>query len=69
LGLAIANRIVTAHGGIIEFKNRRHGGAEFTVVLPVGAERADTTAAVLATGWAAGETTADGANRSPATVT
>jgi signal transduction histidine kinase len=36
LGLAIANRIVTAHGGSIEFKNKTGGGAEFTVVLPVG---------------------------------
>lgn len=36
LGLAIANRIVVAHGGVLEFKNCRGGGAEFTVVLPVG---------------------------------
>jgi len=39
LGLAIADRIVTAHGGTIEFKNRKGGGAEFTVVLPVGSGR------------------------------
>jgi two-component system sensor histidine kinase PilS (NtrC family) len=39
LGLAIANRIVTAHGGSISFKNRKDGGAEFTVILPVGADK------------------------------
>jgi two-component system sensor histidine kinase PilS (NtrC family) len=39
LGLAIANRIVTAHGGSIEFNNRTVGGAEFTVVLPVGKDK------------------------------
>jgi two-component system sensor histidine kinase PilS (NtrC family) len=39
LGLAIANRIVTAHGGSIAFKNKPDGGAEFTVVLPVGTEK------------------------------
>jgi signal transduction histidine kinase len=39
LGLAIANRIVTAHGGSIEFKNRTDGGAEFTVVLPLGNDK------------------------------
>jgi signal transduction histidine kinase len=36
LGLALANKIVTAHGGTIEYKNRATGGAEFTIVLPVG---------------------------------
>jgi len=47
LGLAIANRIVEAHGGTIGFKNRPGGGAEFSVVLPVGKEKdknADTAA-------------------------
>ena len=39
LGLAIANRIVAAHGGSIEFKNRTEGGAEFTVVLPIGTDK------------------------------
>ncbi len=42
LGLAIANKIVVAHGGVIEYRNRENGGAEFTVVLPVGAP-ADAT--------------------------
>jgi two-component system sensor histidine kinase PilS (NtrC family) len=36
LGLAMANKIVTAHGGSIEFRNAERG-AEFTIVLPVGA--------------------------------
>lgn len=43
LGLAMANKIVNAHGGSIEFKNAERG-AVFTIVLPVGAparERAD----------------------------
>lgn len=42
LGLAIANRIVMAHGGSIEFRNRPTGGAEFTVVLPVGRNKTAT---------------------------
>jgi two-component system sensor histidine kinase PilS (NtrC family) len=42
LGLAIANRIIVAHGGTIEFRNRKSGGAEFTVVLPVGTEKTAT---------------------------
>jgi two-component system, NtrC family, sensor histidine kinase PilS len=37
LGLAIANKIVVAHGGVIEYRNREQRGAEFTIVLPVGA--------------------------------
>lgn len=36
LGLAMANKIVTAHGGSIEYKNGERG-AVFTIVLPVGA--------------------------------
>jgi signal transduction histidine kinase len=36
LGLAMANKIVTAHGGSIEFKNSERG-AVFTIVLPVNA--------------------------------
>jgi signal transduction histidine kinase len=39
LGLAIANRIILAHGGTIEFENRKHGGAEFVLVLPVGRDK------------------------------
>jgi two-component system sensor histidine kinase PilS (NtrC family) len=33
LGLAIANKIVEAHGGRIEVRNRREGGAEFSVIF------------------------------------
>jgi two-component system sensor histidine kinase PilS (NtrC family) len=36
LGLAMANKIVNAHGGSIEFRNADRG-AVFTIVLPVGA--------------------------------
>jgi len=36
LGLAMANKIVIAHGGSIEFRNAERG-AVFTIVLPVGA--------------------------------
>lgn len=35
LGLSIAHRIVTSYGGWIEATNRKGGGAQFTVVLPV----------------------------------
>lgn len=35
IGLAIAHRIVTAHGGSITFANRTGGGAVFTVRLPL----------------------------------
>jgi two-component system nitrogen regulation sensor histidine kinase GlnL len=35
LGLAISRRIVEAHGGRIEVKNRAGGGAEATVYLPL----------------------------------
>ncbi|BDG03386.1 two-component system sensor histidine kinase NtrB [Anaeromyxobacter oryzae] len=35
LGLAISRRIVEAHGGRIEVKNRALGGAEATVYLPL----------------------------------
>ena len=36
LGLAIANWIVTAHGGTIAAANREPTGARFTVALPAG---------------------------------
>ncbi len=36
LGLALANKIVTAHGGSINFYNRETGGAVFAITLPVG---------------------------------
>jgi two-component system nitrogen regulation sensor histidine kinase GlnL len=36
LGLAISRRIVEAHGGRIEVKNRFGGGAEATLFLPLG---------------------------------
>ena len=36
LGLAIANTIVTSHGGRIEVSNRPDGGALVRMLLPVG---------------------------------
>ncbi len=36
LGLAICRAIVTAHGGTIQASNRPSGGAEFTILLPIG---------------------------------
>jgi len=50
LGLAMANKIVVAHGGLIEFKNAERG-AVFTIVLPVGAparEKTNAAESVLA---------------------
>ena len=50
LGLAMANKIVNAHGGSIEFRNAERG-AVFTIVLPVGAparEHADFEAEAAA---------------------
>jgi two-component system nitrogen regulation sensor histidine kinase GlnL len=35
LGLAISKRIVEAHGGRIEVKNRSGGGAEANLYLPL----------------------------------
>jgi len=35
LGLPITNRIIKAHGGRIELKNRESGGALFTIKLPL----------------------------------
>jgi signal transduction histidine kinase len=35
LGLPIANRIVTNHGGKIQFANKPGSGAEFNVILPL----------------------------------
>ena len=35
LGLAISRRIVEAHGGRIEVKNRSGGGAEAAIYLPL----------------------------------
>ncbi len=35
LGLAISRRIVEAHGGRIEVKNRAGGGAEAAIYLPL----------------------------------
>ncbi len=42
LGLAIANRIIAAHGGAIEFRNRKEGGARFDILLPIGSEKVST---------------------------
>jgi len=39
LGLALANRIVEAHGGNIEYRPRDRGGAEFVIMLPTGTPR------------------------------
>ncbi|MDH3197144.1 MAG: ATP-binding protein [Candidatus Krumholzibacteria bacterium] len=39
LGLALANRIVEAHGGSIEYHRRESGGAEFVIMLPTGTPR------------------------------
>ncbi|HET6463525.1 MAG TPA: ATP-binding protein [Candidatus Krumholzibacteria bacterium] len=50
LGLAMANKIVTAHGGSIEFRNAERG-AIFTIVLPVGSparEKTEAAESVLA---------------------
>jgi two-component system, NtrC family, nitrogen regulation sensor histidine kinase GlnL len=35
LGLAVSRRIVDAHGGRIEVKNRASGGVEASVFLPL----------------------------------
>jgi two-component system nitrogen regulation sensor histidine kinase GlnL len=35
LGLAISRRIVEAHGGRVEVRNRSSGGAEANVYLPL----------------------------------
>ncbi len=38
LGLAVSRRIIEAHGGRIEVKNRSNGGAEASVYLPLSVE-------------------------------
>ena len=66
LGLAIAHRIILAHGGTIEFKNKDDGGAEFTVVLPVGTEKSAT--AEKGVREAASATAVSDANSADATI-
>lgn len=39
LGLSICQSIVEAHGGTISAKNRVHGGAKFTFILPLGDDK------------------------------
>jgi signal transduction histidine kinase len=34
LGMAIAKRVVDAHGGVIQVGNSRSGGAEIVIILP-----------------------------------
>lgn len=41
LGLAIVRAIAEAHGGRVEVSSRRGGGATFTLVIPVGDDRAE----------------------------
>jgi len=43
LGLAIVDAIARAHGGSASAANRKVGGADVWVTLPVGAERSGTT--------------------------
>ena len=38
LGLAIVKRLIDEHGGRIRARNRRHGGAEIVILLPVAGE-------------------------------
>lgn len=50
LGLAVARRIVTQHGGSIDASNPEGGGAQFCVILPIGTAAAlepHTTTAAL----------------------
>jgi two-component system sensor histidine kinase PilS (NtrC family) len=58
LGLALANRIVEAHGGSIEYRRRERGGAEFVIMLPTGTPRRPREAkkedAAMATAAASG---------------
>ena len=35
MGLFIARTIIEAHGGLIQAKNRDHGGASFEIKLPL----------------------------------
>jgi hypothetical protein len=39
LGLALAHRIITAHGGVIQCLNPKERGALFQILLPLGEER------------------------------
>ena len=42
LGLAMAARIIEAHGGSIRAENMPHGGAAFSITLPVTPKRPET---------------------------
>jgi signal transduction histidine kinase len=35
MGLALAHKVVTAHGGRIDVKSREGAGTVFTIVLPL----------------------------------
>lgn len=48
LGLAIAHGVARAHGGSLEARNRRSGGAEFTLFLPAHLEARARDAEVMA---------------------
>jgi signal transduction histidine kinase len=45
LGLAIAQRLIEAHGGSIEAANAEHGGAVFTIRLPLASTGAPSASA------------------------
>jgi nitrogen fixation/metabolism regulation signal transduction histidine kinase len=44
LGLAIVKKLVEEHGGQITARNREHGGAEISILIPVSVDASDTHA-------------------------